>query len=140
MQETDAKLVQMHLFTRHGDRSPINHLPNDNATWDFCGQPLETLRLNSNDALEFYKTSDHSNQGNQGNGLFWDGNCYAGQLTSKGHGQMQLLGKQVRQALQKVSWQNGPLELSQAHIRSTDVWYSMYFILTLGAQCNQLNL
>ncbi|KAJ3329510.1 hypothetical protein HDU76_007744, partial [Blyttiomyces sp. JEL0837] len=148
----NAKLLQVHVFHRHGDRAPNRPLRYENATWDACHDPHETLSFHNR------KESTSSSSGAAAEHKFirvidipsdppmWSGNCNLGQLTARGHDQMRRLGASIRDVyINNAEWitRNSALGAHDAsksseapganeiHVRSTDVWRTMQAVQSL---------
>jgi hypothetical protein len=119
----DDKLIQLHIIHRHGDRSPNSLLYHEDQDWDKCDHPQENFFI-QNGPL-FSRVVDISVSASQspihGDGM-WKGNCNLGQLTQKGHRQMEQLGDILGKRYWKpVSvWGKAPVTLGEFHIQSTD--------------------
>ncbi|KAI9197217.1 histidine phosphatase superfamily [Polychytrium aggregatum] len=131
-----AKLLQVHVFHRHGDRAPSRNI-NPEPIWNECDGIVETLLLQTSDEDQsgriprFTRRMHNPGQGDTRdyrNGMFWEGNCYAGQLTRKGVEQMRALGRGLQSVYVDPPnghslWIDGEKpDIGDVAIRSTDVW------------------
>jgi hypothetical protein len=114
-----AKLTRLHVFHRHGDRTPNRFLPFEDVSWFDCTNPEEQIKLVHE---PFAMRTDNGGVSKPKANVFrrivdlsgipydvpssvkspdyrrrtWEGNCHLGQLTSKGHSQMRTLGGALR--------------------------------------------
>ncbi|KAJ3009697.1 hypothetical protein HKX48_007791 [Thoreauomyces humboldtii] len=89
------------VITRHGDRTPTEHLPNDDGVWD-CSGTEERVHIihRSKPTWEFRQVietgAERGAKGWTGSGMP-STNCLLGQLTAKGISQLSLLGTALRE-------------------------------------------
>jgi len=121
------KVKQLHVYSRHGDRTPIRGIQYENEDWSMCDDYKETLYLSG--------SKDHAPsrsferivsipEGVKSRG-YWTGNCNPGQLTNRGHKQTRLMGEQFKMVYidQPNIWYDGSApSLADLSVRSTDVW------------------
>lgn len=132
-------LRQVHIFTRHGDRTPLRGLQREtNISWAECNE-REILHLTASDQVQdrddlppngpsrkFERTVEIPDDDLVRRG-YWSGNCNPGQLTTRGHRQLRQLGSSFRNLylLDNSRWINNStptLNNHQISVRSTDVW------------------
>jgi hypothetical protein len=103
MLDHNLRLRQVHIFTRHGDRTPLRGFQKEtNISWEECHEQeiLHLTASSSNTLLDlppngpsrsFERTVEIPQDDLVRRG-YWTGNCNPGQLTTKGHRQL----RQVR--------------------------------------------
>jgi acid phosphatase len=125
-------LEQVHLFIRHGDRTPLAYIPRPGlerqVEWE-CSRPsrmsTQVLDKNNNFAafhLQVVTPSDTSLFHPYSESL-WRGSCVPGQLTLRGAEQQQALGQALRDVyVDKLKFLPEVLNASLVYSRSSNVW------------------
>ncbi|KAJ1921832.1 hypothetical protein GGI09_002409 [Coemansia sp. S100] len=127
----DAKLELVQVVVRHGDRTPVHLLSNDNTTWT-CDEVAENIYLNGADQpatnttgafrqlIEIPSWNGKYGYSNQ----VWRGSCDVGQLTDKGKSQHRLLGSKLRGIyIDKLGFLSAQLNnTDEIYARTTNVW------------------
>ncbi|KAJ2254315.1 hypothetical protein GGI13_002228 [Coemansia sp. RSA 455] len=127
----DAKLELVQVVVRHGDRTPVHLLSNDNTTWT-CDEVAENIYLNGADQpatnttgafrqlIEIPSWNGKYGYANQ----VWRGSCDVGQLTDKGKSQHRLLGSKLRGIyIDKLGFLSAQLNnTDEIYARTTNVW------------------
>ncbi|KJE90911.1 hypothetical protein CAOG_02144 [Capsaspora owczarzaki ATCC 30864] len=124
-----AKLKQVQLITRHGDRTPVNIMPDDAATYNLCSE-FAVSGMTSNDGSATLTQANVLkfpllDKANPYQDAIWQGNCIDGQLTSKGITQLRTLGSQLRGIyVDKLKFLEGDYmpATPTLYARSTDYW------------------
>ena len=118
-----TKLAMAIVIARHGDRAPVDLLPNeDDVSWSGCGRyRMDLIADGSEDAFAGFNYSSPPSGNPYAHGM-WTGECTAGQLTSKGAQQLAVLGARLKarwiDRLSLTTAIPGALNLS---LRSTDI-------------------
>ncbi|KAJ3432809.1 lysophosphatidic acid phosphatase type 6 [Anaeramoeba flamelloides] len=114
----EKNLVLFQLFTRHGARTPIHKLPNDDAVW-YCENMMDeapSFDQSSTEHLPFiFRRVFIMDSGE------YLGNCTHGQLTKTGSEQHRSLGKKLRAKLIDTGFLDKTYNPDEVYIRSTDV-------------------
>ncbi|KAJ2063178.1 hypothetical protein GGI17_001914 [Coemansia sp. S146] len=127
----DAKLELVQMIVRHGDRTPVHLIPNDNTMWT-CDGVAENIYLNGSDQpatnttgafrqlIEIPSWNGKHGYANQ----VWRGSCDVGQLTDKGKSQHRLLGSKLRGIyVDKLGLLPAQLNnTDEIYARTTNVW------------------
>ncbi|ORX78455.1 phosphoglycerate mutase-like protein [Anaeromyces robustus] len=119
-------LQSVQIVTRHGDRTPLT-LVNDNEenVWQ-CKAPKEYVSINEPyGALTYLKFIDTAANPDYSNPFirksFWKGTCFPGQLTQRGSEQHVELGKALKEIyVDKLKFIDEK-SLSDLYVRSTNV-------------------
>ncbi|KAJ3105924.1 hypothetical protein HDU97_007270 [Phlyctochytrium planicorne] len=132
-----AKLVQLHVFFRHGDRSPVRTIaPFENIAWRECSAFSDFVKTKEQEKLNVKRVVQIPSKGYFTN-LFFNGTCNLGQLTDKGHSQMRILGEKIKAAyFRKDLWISEAVASFKNEeyfvptpefiaVRSTDVWRTL---------------
>ncbi|KAJ3385633.1 hypothetical protein HDU92_002949 [Lobulomyces angularis] len=122
----EYKLVQLHVFHRHGDRSPLHALKdktNETEIWDRCGENSEIMTLTGDYPSRSFKRVVSIPEGIPARG-YWKGDCNPGQLTAIGHYQTRKVGSLLNKMYMKSElWMSNKSPTSRdVFVRSTDVW------------------
>jgi len=126
-EEIDGFTLQsVQIVTRHGDRTPLTIIKdNEENVWQ-CKAPTEYVSINEQDNsttyLKFIDTAADPDYSNPYIGkTFWKGTCFPGQLTKKGSEQHVKLGEELRKIyVDKLGFIDDN-SLSDLYIRSTNV-------------------
>jgi hypothetical protein len=129
-----AQLEQVHVFTRHGDRSPLGMVARAylerQVVWE-CNSEGTFWSSISEDGEGDEKTETLTHQEVTSppspyqpfSQRLWNGSCVPGQLTPRGSLQHQLLGASLRDIyVDKLKWLPETLNSSAIYARSTDLW------------------
>ncbi|ORX58376.1 phosphoglycerate mutase-like protein [Piromyces finnis] len=119
-------LHSVQVVTRHGDRTPLTLVKdNEDNVWQ-CNSPKEYVSLNDPNGpstyLKFIDTAadpDYSNPYIRNS--FWKGTCFPGQLTKKGSDQHIKLGKALRDIYVNKLKFIDENSLSELYVRSTNI-------------------
>jgi acid phosphatase len=126
----DAKLLQVHVFTRHGDRTPLNLMNapgvEQEVTWD-CSDSSQDVSVvvgeSGGSTLTRQKVHIPRHAKAPFTTTMWKGSCALGQLTPKGADMHRALGKTLRQVyVKKLGFLPHSLSNDVVFARSTDVW------------------
>ncbi|KAJ2826729.1 hypothetical protein FBU31_003365 [Coemansia sp. 'formosensis'] len=127
----DAKLEFVQVVVRHGDRTPVHLIPNDNTTWT-CDGVDEDIYLHGADQPETNTTGAFKQliEIPPWNGKYgyanqvWRGTCDVGQLTDRGKSQHRLLGSKLRGIyVDKLGFLSAELNnTDEIYARTTNVW------------------
>ncbi|KAJ2889765.1 hypothetical protein IWW38_004510, partial [Coemansia aciculifera] len=127
----DAKLELVQMLVRHGDRTPVHLIPNDNTTWTCdgvdeniylhgAGQPETNTTGAFRQVIEIPAWNHRYGFANQ----VWRGSCDVGQLTDKGKSQHRELGSKLRSIyVDKLGFLSAQLnDTNEIYARTTNVW------------------
>ncbi|KAJ2505239.1 hypothetical protein GGF44_000792 [Coemansia sp. RSA 1694] len=127
----DAKLELVQVVVRHGDRTPVHLIPNDNTTWTCdgveeniylhgAGQPETNTTGAYKQLIEIPAWNHRHGYANQ----VWRGSCDVGQLTDKGKSQHRQLGSNLRSIyVDKLGFLSAQLNnTDEIYARTTNVW------------------
>jgi len=119
-------LQSVQIVTRHGDRTPLTLVKdNEENVWQ-CKAPKEYVSINEpNASLTYLKFIDTAANPDYSNPFirksFWKGTCFPGQLTHRGSEQHIKLGKALRKIyVDKLKFIDEN-SLSELYVRSTNV-------------------
>jgi hypothetical protein len=130
----NAVLEQVHLFTRHGDRSPAGYIPRPKieheVEWN-CDTPqlassyvLDESHKRANVDLRVVIPNNPSLFRPYSDSV-WRGSCALGQLTPKGAMQQQALGRALRKIyVDNLGFLPHKMNSSLLHSRSSNFWYA----------------
>ena len=110
-------IKQLHIFTRHGDRSPLDSLKDENVSWFDCSNDVLLVNISGSEPRTYEKVAQKNPK------RFWEGNCFQGQLTDRGKNQMKNLGRIINEKyLYNENWIDNYPTPNEINIRSTDYW------------------
>jgi len=119
-------LQSVQIVTRHGDRSPLTMVKNNEDNVWQCKSPREYVSINNPNGqstyLKFIDTAadpDYTNPYIRNS--FWKGTCFPGQLTKKGSDQHVKLGQALREIYVNKLRFIDEESLSDLYVRSTNV-------------------
>jgi len=119
-------LQSVQIVTRHGDRTPLTLLKNNEENVWQCKAPKEYVSINKpNGPLTYLKFIDTAADPDYSNPFirnsFWKGTCFPGQLTHRGSQQHVKLGEDLRKIyVDKLKFIDEN-SLSYLYVRSTNV-------------------
>jgi hypothetical protein len=125
-----AQLLQVHVFARHGDRTPLHVMTapgvEEQVQWDCFNASLDLSVIVDEDGSDtltqqqvFIPTSFYGSFTEP----MWRGTCALGQLTPKGAQMQQALGGILRQVyVNKLGFLPSNFSNQAILVRSTDVW------------------
>ena len=123
----DAELATVQVLFRHGDRTPISALKNDDGHWKNCGAELVSVSQQRIHRRGLTISRQYEIPGKSQN--LWEGNCNVGQLTLKGVQQARRLGRALRNIYLRnkdIAWTSGRQLLPKdIQVRSTDFLRTM---------------
>jgi hypothetical protein len=114
----NAKLKNVQIIFRHGDRSPTASLFNEDS-WDMCPHTEKVQSIHRD--YTYVRKIDIPSDAK----MMWKGKCNIGQLTLKGMQQSFDLGQQLRKLyiLDAQFWKNNTIpDIENVRIATTDVW------------------
>ena len=115
----NATLKLLQMFTRHGDRSPLSAVLQQDSRWD-CG-PAPEIHIKAEEALWPSMHAMIFEDLNQYQRTLWKGNCPPGTLTPKGASQHRQLGQSVRRVyVEKLRFLGHSFDPKEMRLRSTD--------------------
>ncbi|KAJ2474320.1 hypothetical protein EV174_005623, partial [Coemansia sp. RSA 2320] len=127
----DAKLELVQVVVRHGDRTPVNLIPDDTTTWN-CNGIEENIYLHGTDQPEKNSTGSFKqvieiptwNKKYGFSNQVWRGTCDVGELTDRGKAQHRLLGSQLRGVyVDKLGFLPSQLNgTDDIYVRTTHIW------------------
>ncbi|KAJ2842330.1 hypothetical protein J3B02_005613, partial [Coemansia erecta] len=127
----DAQLEFVQTVVRHGDRSPVHLIPNDDTSWT-CDDVEENIYLHGAGEPEKNNTGSFQQvieipRWNQKFGFanqVWQGSCDVGQLTDHGKLQHRTLGNHLRSIyVDKLGFLSKILNrTNEVYARTTYVW------------------
>ncbi|KAJ1916520.1 hypothetical protein H4219_003735 [Mycoemilia scoparia] len=128
----NAKLEFVQLVVRHGDRTSLNMMPHDEATWNACTNNLDTTTYSNPKwnrfsrgpgvALQQRIFSPHG-PGTYEYAMYSGGNCESGQLTDIGKQMHVELGNSLRSIyIDKLEFLPADYKPRSIYLRSTHVW------------------
>ncbi|KAJ2391978.1 hypothetical protein GGI05_002799, partial [Coemansia sp. RSA 2603] len=127
----DAQLQLVQAVVRHGDRTPVHQIPNDDTTW-FCDGIEEDIYLHAANQPERNNTGSYQQvieipTWNKKYGFayqLWKGTCDSGQLTDHGKLQHRTLGSKLRSIyVDKLGFLSDKLvRNSEVYARTTYIW------------------
>ncbi|KAJ3162679.1 hypothetical protein HDU86_003652 [Geranomyces michiganensis] len=136
-----ATLELVQMITRHGDRTPTEHLPNDDGVWDCSAAEFVRLKIPSqSEATPHFvqKVETGAERGARG----WANklpktNCLLGQLTERGIQQLANLGAALRKVyvdlLGFLPEDINDSTTNAVYVRATDSWRTKQSALALFA-------
>ncbi|RKP05903.1 histidine phosphatase superfamily [Thamnocephalis sphaerospora] len=120
-----AKLLHVQTVIRHGDRSPLTVLPNDNSEWR-CDDMYKVMQVQGGNVngptIGTYAVRTTIPEDKAYNGTMWtNGTCTLGQLTSKGARQHIELGSRFRSIyVDQLGFL--PMRLNATHLKDKVVY------------------
>ncbi|KAJ1834699.1 hypothetical protein LPJ63_001749 [Coemansia sp. RSA 2711] len=126
-----ATLEFVQAVVRHGDRTPVSYIPNDDSTWRCDGVEEETYLHGAGESKD--NTTGSFKQlvlipkwnGKYGfSNQLWQGSCEEGELTDRGKRQHNTLGTQLRSIyVNKLGYLPANLNSTdEVYLRTTHIW------------------
>ncbi|KAI9297429.1 phosphoglycerate mutase-like protein [Neoconidiobolus thromboides FSU 785] len=130
----DGKLITTIWMGRHGDRTPINYLPqgHEKDAWNCALEQTHVHNVTFVQSTKYFKNSCNPADSpfnycslNPYSSLYWPGSCSTGQLTPKGMAYQFKLGQNLNKIyIEQLKFLNKDWHSAKkdVFVRATDVW------------------